>query len=46
MGGYFPGGDVEKKEEGKLSKASKDRSEPWLLNMLTFQSSSRNFVCA
>ena len=25
MGGYFPGGDVEKKEEGKLSKASKDR---------------------
>ncbi|CAB4005182.1 COP9 signalosome complex subunit 5 [Paramuricea clavata] len=27
MGGYFPSGDVEKKEEGKLSKASKDSSK-------------------
>ena len=25
MAGYFPSGDIEKKEEGKLSKASKDR---------------------
>ncbi|XP_028399718.1 COP9 signalosome complex subunit 5-like [Dendronephthya gigantea] len=27
MAGYFPSGDIEKKEEGKLSKASKDSSK-------------------